>query len=244
MSASRRLRKTIHCTAALLLLGMALGVDVLLGREVNWGAPRMALLGMAPVVAVLAYPQMGRFLESLMLMGCLTWTGGVLSILLLEAGFRYTGIGLKVDQEAWHAVPVFYRQPMKPCGKVFFHRTGPETWNGQVIFERVRQLGIKPNPYSKETPVTAAYDAQGFRNPVNLVDWDVALAGDSFTELGYLPDEALFTSVMARQAQLRVKNLGVSHTGPLTQLEYLKHFGHSESTRDWLIAFFEGNGFI
>ncbi|MBE7499289.1 MAG: hypothetical protein HS113_03065 [Verrucomicrobiales bacterium] len=38
-----------------------------------------------------------------------------------------------------------------------------------------------------------------------------------------------------------MRNLGVSHTGPLTHLHYLETYGLTPATRDAVIVFFEGN---
>lgn len=47
------------------------------------------------------------------------------------------------------------------------------------------------------------------------------MAGDSFVELGNLPFEQLFTTILGELTHRPVLNLGVSHTGSLTQLCYL-----------------------
>jgi hypothetical protein len=69
----------------------------------------------------------------------------------------------------------------------------------------------------------------------------VAVAGDSFTELGYLTDEQLFTTELAELLNTSVINLGTNSTGPLTQLSYLRDFGVADSTEQAVIVFFEGN---
>lgn len=76
--------------------------------------------------------------------------------------------------------------------------------------------------YRNERPVTVAYDEQGFRNPDDLIDWDIVVVGDSFVELGYLPYEDLYTTRLGRLLGCRVKNLGCSYTGPFTYDYYLK----------------------
>ncbi len=73
------------------------------------------------------------------------------------------------------------------------------------------------------------------------MDWDVVVAGDSFTELGYLQNEELFTTISGKILDVRVSNLGTSYTGPLTQLSYLRDYGISASTKQAVIVFFEGN---
>jgi hypothetical protein len=104
--------------------------------------------------------------------------------------------------------------------------------------------GVTPNPYRVDPPTTVSYSQQGFRNPETLQDWVIAVAGDSFTELGYLPSDALFTSLLRAQLGVEVKNLGVSYTGPLTQLHYLTEYGLAPSTRHTVVVFFEGNDLV
>jgi hypothetical protein len=67
------------------------------------------------------------------------------------------------------------------------------------------------------------------------------VAGDSFTELGYLRQDQLFTTQMQQLTGWRVLNLGVSMTGPFTQLTYLETFGVSSALEHTVIVFFEGN---
>ena len=138
-------------------------------------------------------------------------------------------------------VPPFFRYPMVPTGDVYFRRQGPQQWTGLVLNTMVRQLSLAPNPYGAEPTLTITYERDGFRNPESLRDWEISIAGDSFTELGYLPYEELFTTRLGASLQVRVRNLGVSYTGPLTQLSYLRDYGLSPKTRDVFITFFEGN---
>jgi len=100
-----------------------------------------------------------------------------------------------------------------------------------------------PSPYALEPPTTICYDQFGFRNDSAWSDWEIAVAGDSFTELGHLPYERLFTTMLSLRQRLRVRNLGVSYTGPLTQLSYLEDYGKAPSLRRAIIVFFEGNDF-
>jgi hypothetical protein len=102
-------------------------------------------------------------------------------------------------------------------------------------------MNARESAYVDEPSVLIEYDENGFRNPAGLKDWDIVVAGDSQTELGFLPQEDLFTTVAGRLLNLRVKNLGVSHTGTLTQTFYLRTYGKSPATRDAVVAFFEGN---
>ncbi len=175
--------------------------------------------------------------------------GCCLSLLILyvflaagESFFRVIGFNFAArEEEAWRRQPIYFRQPIVPTGSVFFRRPGPEQWIGQVLRTEYRSLGAVPDPHADEPVITAAYDRRGFRNPDPMTDWGIAVAGDSFTEQGYLAYEQLFTSVLARELDVAVLNLGTSHTGPLAQLSYLEDYGVAAATRHAVIVFFEGN---
>jgi hypothetical protein len=161
---------------------------------------------------------------------------------LTELVLHFTRYNLNAQiQSAWLRVPPFYRMPTVPQGEVFFRRPGPMTWSGRVLHSRIRQLGYLTDIYENDPVVNIQYDSRGFRNDDNLENWEIAVAGDSFTELGYLPEEQLFTSRLGELTDKPVLNLGVSYTGPLTHVRYLKEFGITESTRHLIIVFFEGN---
>ena len=158
-----------------------------------------------------------------------------------EAFFRLIEFDFAYEERAWRQVPVFYRQPTVPTGEVFFRRTGAQTWTGQVISTRMSQLGYQPNPYLDESVISVVYDDDGFRNRPGVSDWRIAVAGDSFTELGHLSDDELFTSVLASKLGVSVRNLGTSYTGPLSHLSYLRDYGVAAGTTHSIIIFFEGN---
>ena len=165
-----------------------------------------------------------------------------LCVLAVEGVFRLIGFDFETGQEeAYQAYPIFYRQPRKPLGEVFFHRDGPASWTGQVIATGLRNDGGLDEAYADEPDATITYDRDGFRNPDLLPDWDLVVIGDSFVELGHLPYDALFTAHLGRLLGARVKNIGTSYSGPLTYVEYLKHFGEAPSARHALMVFFEGN---
>jgi hypothetical protein len=173
-----------------------------------------------------------------MLLAC--WTV-VLTLFVAEVAFRAIGFDFGRQAEAQRAWPIYYLQPTVPVDEVAFRRPGPQQWTGQVIQTAIRHYGGDPVDYADEPPLTIRYDAEGFRNPDGLRDWEIAVVGDSFVELGYLDQPDLFTTLLGEQLGLRVKNLGVSFTGPLTYAAYLHHFGLSPSTRYAVMVFFEGN---
>jgi hypothetical protein len=172
---------------------------------------------------------------------CLPILSVVLFLGLGEAVFRVIQFDFRNQEKAWRTMAPFFRQPIVPTGKGLFRRGGPERWSGQVLRSYVEQLGYRPNPYENEPIITVEYDQNGFRNPEGMKSWEIAVAGDSFTELGNLPYDQLFTTSLGRALGVSVLNLGVSYTGSITQLGYLQDYGFSPATRHFVIVFFEGN---
>ena len=165
----------------------------------------------------------------------------LVSLSAVEVGFRLAGFDFEQKARSLEKVPIFFRRPMVPFGEAFYRRAGPARWDGKVLTPMLRRSGLPEHLLPEESEVSILYDDQGFRNPLDLDDWEVVVVGDSFTELGYLPYEDLFTTLVGDQLQVRVKNLGISFTGPFTYVALLREYGHAESTRHAIMAFFEGN---
>ena len=163
-----------------------------------------------------------------------------LALAVIEAVCRAADCDFGGVVRSFDRTPIYYRRPAVPVGEVFFRRAGPARWTGRVI-----RSGMGDGPYAwlydDEPTLTITYDRQGFRNPDELDEWQVAVAGDSMVELGFLPYEDLFTTQLGQLLGVRVKNLGVSSTGTLTHIEYLDRYGRSSSTTDVVLVFFEGN---
>ena len=166
-----------------------------------------------------------------------------ITLAALELGFRLADFDFEFKAHAFNTVPIFYRQPIVPVGPSFFRRPGPDRWEGNALDVMYRMTGGTDGAYRDLSPVVATYDALGFRNPDDLRDWDLVVVGDSFTELGFLPYEELFTTLLGRSLDRTVKNLGVSYTGTTTQVFYLAEYGKAASTTDAILVFFEGNDF-
>ncbi|MGI9290623.1 MAG: hypothetical protein ACR2QG_05000 [Gammaproteobacteria bacterium] len=143
--------------------------------------------------------------------------------------------------KAFEEIPIFQRIPTVPVGDVYFRRPGPDYWEGKLLEASMKRLNMADDAYANEVPVKAYYDELGFRNPEDLTDWDIVVVGDSFTELGYLYYEDLFTTRLGEQLGLKVKNLGASFSAPLTYNFYLDEYGKSASTKHAMVVFFEGN---
>jgi len=161
--------------------------------------------------------------------------------LVAELAFRAAGYDFEDPRRALEKVPPFYRVPTEPAGTFAYHRPANLQWQGRPLKTQLQLQGFKDTDYDLETEVRINYDQDGFRNAPGMDDWSMVFVGDSFTELGHLPDQQLFTSVVASGSGRTVKNLGTSYTGPLTHLEYLVEYGIAPATRDAVLVFFGGN---
>jgi hypothetical protein len=236
-----RTKRVLHGVMGILLIVAALLVRSLGHRAWLDGCAAVGCIAGLGVV-VIGWVRMPPWLTRVTSSACLAGIGGLGAVLLAEGAFRAAGYDFSRREEAaWHRIPPYYQKPTVPVGDAYFRRPGYVQWRGNVLGTRVKQLGISPNPYAGEAPVTVTYDGDGFRNPPDLADWRVVVAGDSFVEAGYLPDGALVTAIMAKALDCPVKNLGTSYTGPLTQICYLRHYGWSRHTEDAVLVFFEGN---
>ncbi len=161
--------------------------------------------------------------------------------LVAELAFRLAGYDFEDPRRALGKVPPFYRVPTEPAGTFSYHRPANLQWQGRPLRTQLELQGFTDSDYDQEMEVRIHYDQDGFRNAPGMDDWSMVFVGDSFTELGHLPDQQLFTSIVATGSGRTVKNLGTSYTGPLTHLEYLVHYGIAPGTRDAVLVFFEGN---
>jgi hypothetical protein len=216
--------------------------DHILARPHQWGLMQSLALvtGLGIVTIGFVHPHMG-IISRVSTNLCLSLLSLFVCLAVGEEFFRGIEFDFAGEERAWRQIPIYYRAPIAPTGDIFFKRPGSEQWTGQVLNTRLKQLGVLPNPYTNEPAITVEYDRRGFRNPDHIADWAIAVAGDSFTELGHLAYEQLFTSILARILNVSVLNLGTSYTGPLTQLSYLQDYGIAASTKHTMIVFFEGN---
>ncbi|MCB1126270.1 MAG: hypothetical protein KDM81_07230 [Verrucomicrobiae bacterium] len=238
---SRRLHRVLHGIAGVMLFLLALLPGWLLEEPASWISLRQPLIATGIIVVLfgqLTYrPRLARVSAGL----CVAVAMLVPALALGEFVFRALHVDFRRAELTQRDLPPFYRRPLVPSGDCFLRRSGPLVWEGRVINTMCDWLRLETDAYADGPRVAVRYDDDGVRNPPRLADWEIAVAGDSFTELGYLPEERLFTSLLAGRLGRRVKNLGVSHTGPLTQLHYLQTYGIAPSTRTVVIAFFEGN---
>ena len=243
MTHSRRLHVFLHALAGGVVILLAAFVDPIMGWPARWG--RTESLGVAVGLLIVTVGFLPQRLESRGARAsaglCVSLLGLITVLALSEGLFRLLRFDFAAEERHWRQRPVYYRQPRTPTGTVFFKRPEHERWTGQVLSRQLELNGISPNPFKNEPVMTVQYDFRGFRNADDLTTWEIAVAGDSFTELGYLEQPQLFTSTLAEKLGRPVLNLGTSHTGPLTQLSYLDTFGASSGLKHTLIVFFEGN---
>ncbi|HSJ06379.1 MAG TPA: hypothetical protein VK936_06745, partial [Longimicrobiales bacterium] len=230
-----------HMVAGGMLALLAVFADPLLGRPREWGAVESVTLAAGVIVAAAGLVLRGGRVADRAAGICLSIIVLMVTVVAAEGAVRILDIDIVGQEHAWRKMAPFYRQPTVPTGDVFFRRDGPKVWTGQVINTQMKLYRVTPNPYVDEPVITVRYDSLGFRAAGDLDDWEIAIAGDSFTELGSLTDDQLHSTIMGRRLGVRVRNLGVSQTGPLTHLHYLQAWGVAPSTRHVVIAFFEGN---
>jgi len=163
------------------------------------------------------------------------------TLIAVELVVRLTDYDPREPPKDISRIPIYYRGPTVKTGDYFARREGPARWEGKVLSQFLECLGSSDSTYADEPKVVITYDQHGFRNPEGLVDWEIVVVGDSFVETGYLPYEDLFTTHIQSLTGKRVKNLGVSYTGNLTHIQYLKEYGHASSTETAMLVFFEGN---
>jgi hypothetical protein len=162
----------------------------------------------------------------------------------IEFGGRLVGVDYNAVlrlKEKNERFPVYFRQPSREVGEIYFTREGPMEWKGRALKTLGEIYRSNDNAYADEEEVTISYSSEGFRNPETLKDWQLAIVGDSFTESGYLPAEEIFPTLTGKALGLTVKNLGISDTGTYSHCFYLKNFGRAPSCKQAVVAFFEGN---
>ncbi len=146
-----------------------------------------------------------------------------------------TMLGLQTKSEAF---PIFFPPAPGAGGEIYFARKGPVTWTGKplsIMLQNFRGMTTPTGTARSDHPLRQGWLPQSGR----LKDWDIAIAGDSFTESGYLPYEELYSTLLGDILHRRVKNLGVSDSGNLSQSFYLRSYGRAPSCRTAVMAFFE-----
>jgi hypothetical protein len=162
------------------------------------------------------------------------------SIACLEITFRVIGFDFDRHVQRRERTPIFL-QTYVPVGEAYFVHPARAQWRGKVQSAARASLDYDERMPIEEDEILIEYDDHGFRNPLDLTDWEIAVAGDSFTESDSLPYDEMFTTRLGKELGARVKNLGVVATGTLAQTCYLKEFGKSSSTKHAVLAFYEGN---
>lgn len=242
MILSRQGRIFLHSLSGGGMILFTIFIDYFLAEPFNWGIIKSLMLTIGVGFITLGFvPASDKLISRISTKLAIFILGLLIVTFFTETFFRLIKYDFAKSEAAWRRVSPYYRIPIVPTGEVYFRRPGPLKWHGQVLSSEIKRLGLAPNPYAEDPPITVEYNAYGFRNPEGMLDWEIAVAGDSFTELGYLPYEAMFTSLISKRLNVSVANLGVSYTGPLSQLSYLRDYGFSKKTKHLIIMFFEGN---
>jgi hypothetical protein len=242
---SRRLsvERCINTVAGMVLIGGAFALNGVTGSPSALAPIQATLVGIGCVLAAFGMASRHRGFNAALARASLVLLSSFLALALLEASFRALAIDFTRLNEPGDDVPIYYRKPTLHAGDGVFRRAGPAVWRGKVLSAYMRLHGADETVYANERPVAAHYDALGFRNPPGQKDWEIVVAGDSFVEAGYLAYEELFATIAGKQLGARVRNLGVSGTGPISQTFYLRHYGRAPSARHAVLCFFEGNDF-
>jgi hypothetical protein len=235
-----RLIRLLPVLAGSALIGVVFLVEVVAAEDIPLPL-RLALLVSGCAFVVLGVGSRQRWLSAGLAKASLAILTTTLLLALAEVAFRVAGFDFQRLNDPGEDLPIYYRPPTFHAGDGIFRRPGPGSWEGRPIAAFMRIRWGSPGLYTNERPVRIEYDTLGFRNPSDLADWEVVVTGDSFVESGYLPYEKLFTTLAAQRLGLRIKNLGVSTTGPLSQTYYVQHYGKGASTKDAVLCFFEGN---
>lgn len=241
MTQGQPIRILLHLSAGGLLALVSIFGDHIVGNPPDWGPAQAMVLAAGLVIMLTGFMRNARAVARASTNICVSLLTMFVLVVITEGMFWIVRFDFAKEERAWRNTPVFWRYPMVPTGEAFFRRSGPQQWTGQVLNAHLMQRNLRPNPYSRDPVITVKYNSTGFRNSGDMLDWDVVVVGDSFTELGYLRSEELFTTILADILGIGVLNLGTSHTGPLTQLSYLRDYGISSSTKQAVIVFFEGN---
>lgn len=235
------LRWVLHGLSAGALFGVAILAGLWPDAPVVLRALRDAAVAGGLVTLLLAVLRHPQWLPAVSARLCLTVLSLLAGVAVLEAVFRAARFDFRRQAALLERTPPFWRLPRVPTGTVFFKREGGLEWTGQIIRRQLEQSGLSVESYADEPVVTVRYDALGFRNEPRPEAWEIAVAGDSFTELGFVPYEDLFTTILGRKLGCRVVNVGMAGTGPLAYLSYLEDDGISPATRDAVVVFYEGN---
>lgn len=239
---SPRFHRALHQWTGGLLLALAGILRLFAPSDPVWAALEPVVVSLGIIALLLSALTVRRTLSGVLCGGCVAVLTLIAGVAAGEILFRWADFDFRQQEATWRRLPPYCRQPKEPTGTVFFRHDGPEVWTGRVLTTGIALAGwTVPESYRDEPILTVRYDANGFRNEDNLQDWDIAIAGDSFTELGSVPFEELFTTLLGRGTGYRVRNLGVSSTGPFTHLSYLEDYGVAPSLKLMLVVFFEGN---
>ncbi len=108
--------------------------------------------------------------------------------------------------------------------------------------EQRRSFPDTPPGYGRVECVMS-YDAEGFRNSVDLTRCDIVALGDSFTEGSRVSDHEPWPARLGSMTGLAVCNLGMSGYGMPEYLAALEHYGLQKKPKLVICMLYEGNDF-
>jgi len=257
-------RSTIGWIGSLLAAGLCAYFGALLASDLVLGMPVdtamiavIAGIGVAASLVLFALPASVRLKVGLLATSALTVLL-VAEFLLALRGFRApadarqaagtqadTRSKLEVVQDAQRA-----GRPAYPFAPPLERLGGAGDERSPIVIDGVETVVLSQISHSEivvcnETGVWEVWptDEHGFTNPPGLWEVtpvDVVAIGDSFTQGFCVPQGTDVVSVV-RSSFPRTVNLGMGHTGPLTQLATLREYGEQLRPRTVLWFYFEGN---
>lgn len=92
-------------------------------------------------------------------------------------------------------------------------------------------------------PFNVATDSDGFRNMSPPINWEVSVIGDSFVENPLVPSSQVFTTLLQKDTNFIVRNLGQIWYGPQQELAVLNRYGLKSGVKYVVWVFYAGNDF-
>lgn len=224
---------------------------VIVGNAIAWAIPS----NVAKLVAREQHVLLGRYSRA-----HISWlvVAGILSLLLVYLHFSPTGavkkcrvfgvlafvLGLIPSLVAVDlALRVATDYPYAPDAHVY-HRPPKAVYRGTYEDLPKTQRSFPQTPPGYGTvDLVMSFDAEGFRNPVDLQQYDIVAVGDSFTEGSRVRDEEAWPARLMHENGLRVCNLGISGYGPPEYVAAVQRYGLPKKPKFVICMIYEGNDF-
>ncbi|MCI0434903.1 MAG: hypothetical protein L0271_14875 [Gemmatimonadetes bacterium] len=126
----------------------------------------------------------------------------------------------------------------RPDSDLLYRRPAHFAVSGETFGDITYLLDV---PDARPYPFDLRLDANGFRNPADLSQADVALLGDSFIEAGLISDADFIATRLGAQRGETVASLGNVGYGPRQQFVLLRDYAIPLAPHTIVWLFFEGN---